>query len=413
MDYKKMLLNRLLDKYEKSTAYLEGPARRRIMLKFNVRQFPEYDVEKTETREFINSVVQELAEKGLVEFAWLKFEQGNIIDQVWLCLDKLEASYREVGRIPKKERVEKVLLAIQECRQRITTPWIVAFLETAAEEIADKMSLTPFLPDDEELTQAVLTALCGIEKKGEEECLERVFSLRCFGDSKYFERQVRHKIVQIVRDYYLFYEDNIVEAPTESEILAQVGIVRAPEQIDFCGEIKGKLGGREIDFALFKYGVTINSFTAKELEITDLNSVQKVLFIENKANYLEYILKTKTKNEFVMYLGGFYSPAQGQFIQKVYAMARSKGLQFRHWGDIDVGGFRIFHRLKTELINELKPHLMDKEALLAKKQYWLTFDEQYATELEKLLAREEYAEFYEVITLMLEKGARLEQEAFL
>lgn len=413
MDYKKILLNRLLDKYEKSSAYLEGTARRRIILKFNAQQFPEYDIEKTETRELVNSVVQDLTENGLIKFAWLKFEQGNIIEKVWLCLDKLEASYREVGRVSKKDRVGNVLLAVQRCRQRVITPWIAMFLEATTEGIKDRMSLTPFLPNDEELALAVLTALCEIENKGEEECLERVFSLRCFGDSKYFERQLRDKIVNIVWRYNLQYEDNMMEAPTESEILAQVGIVRAPEQIEFRGGIRGKLGGKEIDFSLFQYGATINSFTSKELEIIGFNSVQRVLFIENKANYLDYIFKEKTRNELVIYLGGFYSPAKGQFIRKIYEASSAKGLKYQHWGDIDVGGFRIFNRLKTEIINELKPFLMNKEALLAKKNYWFSFDKHYASELKKLLAREDYAEFQEVIDFMLENGVRLEQEAFL
>jgi len=69
------------------------------------------------------------------------------------------------------------------------------------------------------------------------------------------------------------------------------GIVKAPEQVDFCGGIEGRLEGKNVDFSIFKYGVAINSRTVKYLEISSLKQVQKVLFIENKANYVDYIFK--------------------------------------------------------------------------------------------------------------------------
>ena len=43
------------------------------------------------------------------------------------------------------------------------------------------------------------------------------------------------------------------------------------------------------------------------MEITGLNSVNRVLFIENKANYLDYISRNKKLDELVLYHGGFYS----------------------------------------------------------------------------------------------------------
>lgn len=73
----------------------------------------------------------------------------------------------------------------------------------------------------------------------------------------------------------------------------------------------------------------------------------------------------------------------------------------------------MFHRLRKNIIPELKPYFMDKDALYAKKDYWISIDKKYRAELGKLLTMEEYALFHEVIREMLHCNCRLEQEAFL
>lgn len=174
-----------------------------------------------------------------------------------------------------------------------------------------------------------------------------------------------------------------------------------------------ELAGERVDFSVFRYGATINSDTVKEIKILECRAVQKVVFIENKANYLDYIGKKKTASELVIFHGGFYSPVKGLFFRKVYEAGRQAGVAFYHWGDIDVGGFRIFNRLKTNIIPDLRPLLMDRAAFLSRSQYWIRFDKKYGSILEEMLSREEYLEFHDVIVKMLEVGAKLEQEAFL
>ena len=57
---------------------------------------------------------------------------------------------------------------------------------------------------------------------------------------------------------------------------------------------------------------------------------------------------------------------------------------------------------------------MNREALISKKDYWITMDDiKYKAELEKLLGNENYYLFHDVIKLMLDQNCRLEQEAFL
>jgi hypothetical protein len=125
------------------------------------------------------------------------------------------------------------------------------------------------------------------------------------------------------------------------------------------------------------------------------------------------LLKKRAENELVIFHGGFYSPVKGMFFQKIYEIGKRDGVSFYHWGDIDVGGFRMFNRLKTNIIPGLQSYLMDKPAFLSKKQYWLPFDEKYGSILEGMLEKDEFAEFWEVIGAMLTFKSKLEQEAFL
>lgn len=412
MDYKKAILNILLDKFERSKSYLDNGSSRRILLKLFSKEFPDYNIEKPEIRELINSIVKELEAKQLLGFEWLRFEKGNIIEKVWLRPENIDMAYQEAGRPPKSSRALAIHKMVRELKENISLSWIRKYLEDTESNIEIKKSASPFLPDDEKSAQAVLNALKAINDQNNEEYLERVFSLKCFGDSKFFEKHVRKKVVNIIKKY-LLNDFNYIEPLTDDEILAQVGIVRTPEQVDFCGEIVCKLAGEYVDFSVFKHGITINSYTINEIENLDLKSINKVLFIENKANYIDYILKKRNTNELVIFHGGFYSPVKGLFFKKVYESGFKTGVLFYHWSDLDIGGFRIFQRLKKNIVPELKPFLMDKEAFLSRKRYWTTFDEKYGSVLEGMLEKKEFLEFHDVISKMLEVRSKLEQEAFL
>lgn len=413
MDYKRLILNRLLDKFERSKLYLgEDTLNRRVLLKMNKREFPEYDVEVSDIRELVNSIVKELSEKNILDFSWFKYEKNNIIEKVWLRTDNIEEAYREAARAPKSARTDTILNLVRDYKEHVTAAWIGSFLEDAESCIAARKSLSPLLPDDEKSAKAVLDALKAINDKGDEECLERVFSIRCFGDSKCFERNVRKRVVGIVNKY-LTKEGRNSENQSDDEILAQIGIVKSAEQIEFCGGITGLLYDQTVDFSVFKYGSCINSQTAKDIEITALKSVEKVLFIENKANYSDYISKNRSEEELVIFHGGFYSPVKGLFLKKIYEAGKMDELEFYHWSDIDLGGFRIFNRLKAEIIPELKPLKMDREAFLSKKEYWMSFDEKYGDALEEMLGKQEFSEFHDIIDIMLKVRSKLEQEAFL
>ena len=411
MEYKKLVLDRLLDRYEKSKSFNNENSRRRIMLKMTRGDMPEYDIEKPLVRETFNSVIKDLADNGLVGFEWARYEEGNIIEKVWLNVSRVEDCYAEIGRKAKRAVLDSLLERITDLKGKTEDSWILSFLADAEKAIKEKSSTAGLLPVDEEQAMAVLKALDYLRTLDGGQCLERVFSLRCFNDSKYFEKKVKKRLAGIIRRYYLNHD--LPEEISDDDILAQVGILQSPEQVDFKGGIVCKLGGKEIDFSPFIYGVSLNADTVRNLTITGMGSVRKILFIENKANYIHMLNENSDETLMIVFHSGFYSPVKGVFFKKLYEAAHPYGIEFFHWGDIDLGGFMIFQRLKSSIIPSLKPYLMDREAFERRIKYGKKFDSKYAEKLKMLLENENYSEFKEVIRLMLEKNMKLEQEAFL
>lgn len=411
MEYKKLVLDRLLDRYEKSKSFNNENSRRRIMLKMTRGDMPEYDIEKPLVRETFNSVIKDLADNGLVGFEWARYEEGNIIEKVWLNVSRVEDCYAEIGRKAKRAVLDSLLERITDLKGKTEDSWILSFLADAEKAIKEKSSTAGLLPVDEEQAMAVLKALDYLRTLDGGQCLERVFSLRCFNDSKYFEKKVKKRLAGIIRRYYLNHD--LPEEISDDDILAQVGILQSPEQVDFKGGIVCKLGGKEIDFSPFIYGVSLNADTVRNLTITGMGSVRKILFIENKANYIHMLNENSDETLMIVFHSGFYSPVKGVFFKKLYEAAHPYGIEFFHWGDIDLGGFMIFRRLKSSIIPSLKPYLMDRKALESRIKYGKKFDPRYAEKLKSLLKDEDYSEFREVIKLMLEKNIKLEQESFL
>ena len=106
-----------------------------------------------------------------------------------------------------------------------------------------------------------------------------------------------------------------------------------------------------------------------------------------------------------------YSPIKGDFFKQIFES--TPNVEYYHWSDIDLGGFRIFERLKNNIINTLKPYKMDVKSFYQKRDYWIAVDEKYIDKLAQLLKDCTYKEFWDLITKVIDEKAKLEQEAFI
>lgn len=409
MNYKQIILNKLLDKYEKSKSYLKH-ANRRIIVK--AQEIKEYNVENYEQKILFHEILKKLKAKRIVDFDYLKYEEGNILDKIWLEKENVDTAYLEIQRENPKKNYMIILKQLENINFK--QEWLQKFCKDITKYMIENQKENNLLPLSK--SELILNALEEIDKMQSiskvNSVLKRIFSIKCYNDSKYFEKYIEKNIIAIAKKYYLKNGDNI--ELNNDEILKEIGIVKYPEIIEFCGNMKCKIKGKLIEFSDATVGNYINSYTILNIEDIELIDLNKIIWIENKANYIDYISNKKT-NELVIYHGGFYSPIKGEFFKKVYEASRktSKDIIYLHWSDIDIGGFEIFTRLKNNIVKEVQPYKMDKNTLVKNKNYWNYFDENYKKKLCKLRKCDEYNIFFETIDIMLEYNCKLEQEALI
>ena len=437
MDYQKEILNILLDKYESSKAFRTGESSRRIMVHLSKVKVLKRAYENVDSKELLHDALRDLKEGGLLDYSWEKYEEGNLVDEIWLNpdLSMLRESCRIAGRVPLSDFLSDLLSDIDSLLERFSRTSVspdsqdlLQFLQGQKQTIKEKMRVPRyFFSDDRKKNQDLLRFLQEmLENDGEE--MERVVSTRLYGDSKYYERELKSKVLSILRSIA---KENGDEETDDADLLLQRGIGRWPEVLEFRGSVKillrddlssGADGlkaetGKDaewVDYSAQKYGAYINSESVCAAAAAETGQLSRMLTIENKANYIWYIQTHHDPRELILYHGGCYSPMKGKWIRMLAEAVRktSPGTEFFHWSDIDVGGFRIFTRLKNNLIPELKPLKMDLRTL---KQFETQTAEietdHYRGILRKMLDDPEYKIFYETIQYMLEKNIRLEQEA--
>ena len=460
MDYEAEILGALLNKFEKSKAFETGTFTRKITVKPAENASLSKRLDDPDEKRLFLSVLSELKKNGLADFSWEKYEEGNLVKQIWLIPEeRAVAGCRErLGRADPgllAGKLEAMLLdSIAGLRRdgygETGSSALSDYLERTADALRETKRIRAPFSADMQLNEDLLKALLFMEKNRGEQ-LERVMSTALYGDSKRFEKAVRQKAVQVLRTLKkeeAGEEDDFSKAGeggfplSEGELLLQEkGIVRWPEVMEFCGRIRVCLAespGAVADYSAERYGAYINSETvrrAASVRPAFPGAVRRVLWIENKANYVWYIANERKDDELVLYHGGFYSPVKGLWFRKVreglLTAADAPGgsaavegpaepggpaalPEFLHWSDIDLGGFRIFHRLKKELVPELKPFRMDLETLEKYRAETMRIENSsYLDALRGLLEDPEYSPFRDVIALMLGEGIRLEQEVLI
>ena len=410
-DYKQQILTRLLDWYEVSPAYIRGetPNHRRMMRLYDGGNgdFPAYNIEDHIARKDINQAVLELAQFGLVGYDWMQGEREHFIAKVWLNFDNLTEAYLYTDRQPKNLQVDAVVSQLLELSALFTEKWASDWAHEQIATTTRKRSVGSALPSDESERADLFRAILALNGRTEVETLERVFSMHLFGDSKRFERVVRSRLIRILEKFLVQEED-----ATEESVLRLVGLTRVPEQFEFSGKLALALSCGVINFSLFPHGATI---TSEDVSVGDFicgNNINRVLSIENKANYIDYVRKNQTEDELVIYHGGQYSPAKRIFLQKLCA-ALPKDCAFCHWGDIDFGGFSMLGRLRREIFPGVRQWRMGVGELEQYRKYCTDFKKPYADRLRALLSVPELDDCTYCIQYMLKNVVRLEQEAML
>lgn len=407
------ILNLLLDRYERSGHCLPGKqSNKRIALTMRPKEYAVYKDNDPKAQE-INSIVLAMADEGLVSFSWRKGYENWLLDKVYLELDKLSDVYARVNRIPLAVTAQTLRQLIQFAQEQITTPWKCQFLSDEYTKLCEKLHPSQLLPHDTTLTEAILKVLAYTERGPE---LMRVISTNCFRDSKYLEKNLVSKLVSIAKAYepelmkYRAMEEDVL---SQNEVLKQIGILTYPEIYEMHGCTHLVLADAVIDTGVFSGGFCLQSENVRFLSKIWLGKIKTILFVENRTNYRRLVMNGGIEDTLIIFHGGFYSQSKRKFF-RVIADNLPPTVETKFWGDIDLGGFLMFTRLKQDLFPSLVPYRMN----LCEYENYRTYGiERNVTYLDLLRQRMEDksfdAFFTPVVEAILSYGQTVEQEIML
>lgn len=211
INYKNIILNKLLDKYENSKSLIEESNRK---ISLNLKKIKEYDIENYEAKNIFHQVIFELEKKGLVKYEWKKHEIGNIFERIYLNKENVDLAYNEIGRIQIKCINNSLINLLKEVK--FQKDWLKEYREDMIEYILSKHKPNNLF--NYEYGKDILKVLKIIDT--EEQILKRALSIKCFGDSKYFENNIEHIIIRIINKYLLKIETQ--SEYTNSDVLLEV-----------------------------------------------------------------------------------------------------------------------------------------------------------------------------------------------
>lgn len=408
------LMNALLDRYERSRGFVEKRSQqRRIQLQMygGARtDFPFYDIEDSSQRSAVNEIAVNLAEQGVIELEWMQGQEGHILRRIVLRPEAVPDAYRISGRKPLADSVGQWEQRLLQAQQNACADWVQRYLCDQLDFLLGHRRLAAAFPADsveQEGWLAVLAALGTLLP--EHPVLERVFSLRCLGDSKAFEKHHRSRLLRVLQKYLPM----DTEEMTEEALLRQVGLEKYPEWFSLFGDVRFEWpDGRNLDVAPLTDGLQISAADIPKAHICLGPQVSTLLFVENKANYYDTIRNHSSPEAVVVYHGGFYSPQRRRFFQQL-CRAAGPHTQLLHWGDIDLGGFEMDSRLRREIDSRIHPWRMNVEQLRQYRKKAGTFSDEYAVKLEHLLQDPFLKDSQDVLLYMLQHRLRLEQEALI
>lgn len=423
------VLHQLLDRLERSRAQAQGgaadgPSRpaRRIQVRMTDEVVPGYLAGTLDpaARRALHADLARLEADGVIALRWVKFEEGNLLERVYLTPDGMATAYRLLGRRPVRDVLAEVageLMAWRASLPHALPPgwsWVDRWLEEVLPALRAGRAPAHGMPGGVAEVRRLLAVLSGLMQQGGTPVPVRVFSKRCLGDSKAFERYVKARLVSLVRRYALPVWGVAPEAYADDAVLLrELGLEVTHDLIAFCGPLRFRLrAGPVVDAGAFPAGLALDAADVAELMVVDL-PVRRVITIENKANYREYVRRERRADEVVVFLGGFASPGQREFLRRLRAAWQHGTPCLLHWGDLDYGGILILQHLRDTCWPDAQPWRMEPGLLAAYADLLEPFDAAYRRRLEGLRADPRYAWAHPLLDALLSRGGTLEQEALL
>lgn len=408
---RRIILNRLIQKYENSSHMLHpGQSRRRVMLRVDKEELPEYNVESATTRDVYNAAAKGLERDGLIHLQWAP--DRPLITRFFLNLDNVDHAYEELGRPHPAKQAEQFINLLYDNTRSIQTEWIKDWVHEQCQNASEIYRIPSVYQKNTGLIDDLLCAFCHYDDLHGQNISIRAFSIQCYHDSKRFEHDVQGEFLRIARQY----NNELAELCADEDIkereqLSYLGLLSRPELFEFTGKLSLETETGIVELTpLFPFGIALPSTQIDRLKRFHLEKIHTITFIENKTNYDTYIQHELKDDEMAIYLGGFLSPAQRKMCQTI-AMNTSYQAVVRLWADIDLGGFRMFEQLQ-QVFPALIPFRMSTENVFEYKDKGLARSASYMEKLQQAALLKRFPLFADVISALLDCGVTIEQEVF-
>ncbi len=384
MDYSKKLLNVLMDKYESSKSFSGTNKVRQRFATVPEKLIRKYkDHSDYETFEGVNEAIKELEVLGFIAAD----KMGPSYSKVYLETSRLEDIYAYLKRRAKSEVNERLA---QVLKDHIGSNELVdRYCKEQLQRVEENKSVKGFGDDVKELEDIIngINQLLKLEK----ETYERDFSVRLYGDSKRF-KQLESKIVTILYDYGDFSE--------KSTLLGDLNLMKNPTYVHMKGNAVLTLAGQRLDLSPLYGGLALPSEALSCIDDIQLTG-EGVVTVENLTSFHTF----PENGTFIIYLGGFHNAVRRTFLKKIYQCNANS--RYRHFGDIDIGGFLILEHLIKRTGIAFEAYRMGIHELQTYAAYTKPLSESDRRRAERF--RE--TEHWPVIRYMLENNVKLEQEA--
>jgi len=355
------ILTSLLDAYERSSSYgREGPWRRDIILKLDSTVFPEaFAPDGREKHVELIASVLDLEREGSVRVG--RHVRGPLVGEpkdVRLGRTELDQAYASavpLGYAPLAAALSELAHHARDLARKAEFQEGALFLENLAKALptGDLSSLamgrSRFKQEWRILIPALTAAVTLL--RGVTPAWERVISERLFRDSKLLGR-IRHHVINLL----LRMDPRWDGIPLEdaNDLLEVYGVRRKPNLLRCAGSATIQLAGREYRLEDFTPVAHLpDGWSDAWVEALAGSRVRIITTIENEFPLLSYVEEAGgprglgARGEIAIYTAGFPTPA---LVGALVALNKRTGnAEFRHWGDADVGGLRIWWFLRCRL----------------------------------------------------------------
>ena len=397
------VLQHLLDSYENSKTFLE---KNKVSQNFSIyvgRLFPRYnDDSEYDLFCHVNESLKELED---LSFVFLEREKNGVLKKVVLNLDKLNECYKVLGRISRKEEQARITELWDKLRQecqgtdgKLQPLW--DYIEVQKGRMADNKNIEYYEQDMEDYSELLKLTVAALSN--EQEMFIRTFSIQLFADSKRLEQLTPR--LKALLFCYGEYDD-------KDSVLEECGIVQTPTYIMLKGNARLQLGTQSIDLSQIEGDMALSTSSIKELQQIEVFG-ERIVTIENLTTFHEY----PADGDFVIYLGGFHNKVKREFL--LFLFKQNSYKEYRHFGDIDAGGFYILEHLKRKTGISFMSLMMDREVLKVYQESTMPLTANDRRRLQALydeLTRQvtdgtAVEDYRATLVYMLEQNCKLEQE---